>query len=435
MRVSKGQMKRLGHWLVGLEWLWVLLLLPLVLFPSPGRAVALLFVPLLWLGRKALGGRLLPRTSVDVAVLGMMLMVLISIWATPNWAGSFPKVIGVVYGVMVFYGVVGVSGRGAKWLWRSVLFLLANGTAIALLSLLATEWKSKVVGIGFITSRLPAPLIRLPGAGEGFNANEVAGVLLWVLPLLLALTVGLWRQSHTRLMQMGLLGASGLVGVVFLLLQSRAAYVGLFVAVLFLVLVALRHHRRVVWGLMGLGLIGVLALLSSGLGEDLLFSTTADVTEETFSLESFESRQEIWRRAVHGLNDFPLFGVGLNRFREVVPALYPLLFTATEAFDVAHAHNQWLQTGLDLGLPGLVFYGALWLGLVMMLWQSWQRHKGTLLGWLVVGLAANLLAFFVYGLIDTVALGARPGFLFWLFLGLIAGLHQTHHVDHEAELT
>jgi len=35
-----------------------------------------------------------------------------------------------------------------------------------------------------------------------------------------------------------------------------------------------------------------------------------------------------------------------------------------------------------------------------------------------------LLGTLVYSLTDAIALGARPGFIFWLLLGLIAGLHR-----------
>ncbi|MGB5060470.1 MAG: hypothetical protein WBO48_17355, partial [Candidatus Promineifilaceae bacterium] len=40
---------------------------------------------------------------------------------------------------------------------------------------------------------------------------------------------------------------------------------------------------------------------------------------------------------------------------------------------------------------------------------------------LVIGLAGSLAAYFVYGLLDTVALGAKPGFIFWMLLGVVAG--------------
>jgi hypothetical protein len=60
----------------------------------------------------------------------------------------------------------------------------------------------------------------------------------------------------------------------------------------------------------------------------------------------------------------------------------------------------------------------------MMLWRSWRYSSSFWLRLLAVGLGANLVAYGVYGMVDAVALGARPGFIFWLLLGLIAGLYR-----------
>ena len=93
-------------------------------------------------------------------------------------------------------------------------------------------------------------------------------------------------------------------------------------------------------------------------------------------INSLEGRREIWSRAIYGLEDFPLTGMGMNSFRRVVHILYPL-FLIAPTVDIAHAHNQWLQTGLDLGLPGLIATLALWLGTVHILWRQLRPVAGT----------------------------------------------------------
>jgi len=42
---------------------------------------------------------------------------------------------------------------------------------------------------------------------------------------------------------------------------------------------------------------------------------------------------------------------------------------------------------------------------------------------LALGFGGCLVAYFVYGLLDTIALGARPGFIFWGMVGLIVGTY------------
>jgi putative inorganic carbon (hco3(-)) transporter len=140
------------------------------------------------------------------------------------------------------------------------------------------------------------------------------------------------------------------------------------------------------------------------------------------AVRSLDGRVEIWSRAIYGLQDFPFTGMGIGTFRRVVPILYPL-FLISPTTDIAHAHNHLLQTGLDLGIPGLIAYIAVWLGAGAMLWQTWRESRALWARSLVIGFTGSLLGYFVYGMTDTVALGAKPGFLFWILLGLIAALY------------
>jgi len=65
----------------------------------------------------------------------------------------------------------------------------------------------------------------------------------------------------------------------------------------------------------------------------------------------------------------------------------------------------------------------------MMLGAVWTRARVLMpdtffIRAVVLGLGAALLAHLVYGMTDAVTLGAKPGFMFWLLLGLIAGLYD-----------
>ncbi|MBU4225932.1 MAG: O-antigen ligase family protein [Chloroflexi bacterium] len=80
---------------------------------------------------------------------------------------------------------------------------------------------------------------------------------------------------------------------------------------------------------------------------------------------------EVWSRAIYGIQDFPFTGMGVNAFRKVVPVLYPL-FTVSPDVDIGHAHNEFLQAGLDLGIPGLIAFSALYIGVFWMLADIWK---------------------------------------------------------------
>jgi putative inorganic carbon (HCO3(-)) transporter len=149
-----------------------------------------------------------------------------------------------------------------------------------------------------------------------------------------------------------------------------------------------------------------------------------------FSLNSLEARLEIWSRALYGLQDFSFTGMGMNTFRTVVHVLYPL-FTISPEKDIGHAHNEFLQAGLDLGLPGLIAFLGVYMGAFWMLIGIWGQRGRSNQGYFplnihkvaVLGLGGGLLAHLIFGLIDAVPLGARSGFLFWASLGLISGLY------------
>ena len=139
------------------------------------------------------------------------------------------------------------------------------------------------------------------------------------------------------------------------------------------------------------------------------------------SLDTLEGRLEVWSRAIEGIQDFPLTGMGLNTFRSIVFVFYPLA-TIGPDFNLGHAHNEFLQAALDLGLPGLIAFSALYFGAFWMLRETWHTASAGRVRYLVLGLGGSLFAHLIYGLTDAVALGAKPGILFWMLLGLSAGL-------------
>jgi len=131
--------------------------------------------------------------------------------------------------------------------------------------------------------------------------------------------------------------------------------------------------------------------------------------------------------------------MGMNTFRSGINIFYP--WSAGNAIkDIGHAHNEFLQAALDLGLPGLIGFLSLNLVSAWMLVQTWRNVKpvnpeikpDSFSGWfsstvgvraLVVGFTGGFLAHLLFGLIDAIALGAKPGVMFWMLLGLITGLY------------
>ena len=170
--------------------------------------------------------------------------------------------------------------------------------------------------------------------------------------------------------------------------------------------------------------LGVAVIGPDRVGSSLFGSAAnnaaSDPAQKGLSSLSWNFRVEVWQAAAEGVSDFPFTGMGLGTFRKIGRLFYPL--SIPPDYDFAHAHNELLQAGLDLGIPGLVALLAIYFGTFGMLWSLWKNAPDPETRYLALGLAGCLLAHAIYGFTDAVALGAKPGVILWILLGLACGL-------------
>ena len=435
-----------------IELLLLLLLAPLLIFPQPDVAPWLLgLIPLLWACRWLAQGRLTVRTPLDVPLLILLIMTLVGLAAAYDPARSLPKVCGLLLGVALFYAMVnGIRTR--RGLWLAAGLILAGGAAMAAASLVGAHWAGRKSPLLFpflsaVYERAPTLLRGIPRAERGFNANQVAGALTLFVPLAAVLLLHALRRRSLPawlhvLRTLGLAAVLGLTAFTLLLTQSRMACVAVSLALLLSGATLGRWPRRVVLVLLLVG-IGLLAYYGPERVGQALFGVPnlESLAEET----SWVGRVEIWRRSLRVIQDHPLTGIGFDTLFPVIHARYPT-FLIPAGRDATHAHNLFLQTGLDLGLPGLAAFAWLLLAFGWMMAQVWRRTSlpadgdadgaaggaaggavdgaGPLGGAaaLAAGLGLGLLAQVTFGLADAIALGQKPGVFTWAVLGLGAAL-------------
>lgn len=405
-------------WMDRLEPAVLVLIAPTVLFWPEGGAVLLLLVPGIWVCRRAVAGRFFWRTPLDGPILLLLAMAAVSLGVSAAPDLTAPRVLSLVLGVVTFYAVVGHARSDRGLLMAGGLYLLV-GAGIAAVGILGTAWLEKFGFLSAIIRRLPAALRGLPGAEGGFHPNEVAGALLWFIPVQVALLTcwarGRWDGRGRKSAGVLLIASAGLTVLALVLTQSRGGWTGVLVALLVLLAFSGRRNALIA-GAVGIAVVLVFVLVGP---TQVIEFLSDDVLQGGEDVLHFPFRLEMWRGALRGMADFPLTGMGLGTFRRTAPLLYPL--DVLPGYPFIHAHNHLLHTGVELGVPGLIAYLAVWLLTGAMVIKA---HRG-LQGWrqaLAAGLGGALGAYFVYGITDTVALGAKPGVAWWFLLGLIAAI-------------
>ncbi len=423
---------RLITWL---EPLYLLVIAPLLLFPTVRpiwTAVALALLALVWLLRAILRREVWPVTPFNPALLLFCLAVPPAVWASAFPELTLPKLTGLILGLAAFRatGFLATTPRGLTVILTVFGLLGAGMWAVGLLGI-------QLPILAPLVQRLPSALVSLPGAPEqGINPNQLAGVLAVYVPFVLTwLLVCLRRRQIVWAVLLGLVALAG--AATLLVTRSRAGIVGIAAAVTALVIVSVYQEgslRQKRW----VSVAALVTVAAGGVAGGVFLpawfagATTSSGIEaplgDALRQLSLEGRVEIWSRALYALQDFPFTGVGLGTFRRVVNLLYPLFLIPAD-IDIAHAHNIFLQVGLDLGLGGLVAYGALLLVAGAVAWQA-MRGEDKRRGHIALGLLAALIGLHVYGLADALALGSKPGLAFWLALGVLGALAQLSSEQH-----
>ncbi|MBI4497702.1 MAG: O-antigen ligase family protein [Chloroflexi bacterium] len=392
---------------------------PALVFPGPWSLAAAALILALWGLRWRATGRLWARTPLDLPLALLLAATLVAYSVSPLPALSASKLWGILLGLAAYVSTVhwvrsGGHARAVGWA------LAALGAGIAWLSLVGTDWEAaQLVRLPWLYDRLPRLIRGVPGSGlpspsDLFNPREVGGALALLLPLAAAR----WPDRPWGRALLAL--AVGLIAAVLALTQTPSALVGAALGLWLMVVVQSRRWRLPLLVIAALGLSGLLALGWLG-GDRLLRFTPDDLGGQRRLGFGLVSRLEIWGRALQMAHDMPYTGIGLNTFPLVMDRFYSGFSLGPEP----HAHSLFLHTAVDLGLPGLV--ALLWLlGVAGVLAAgSLRRQPDPALRSAALGSGCGIVAYLVFGLLDTFTLGAKPGLAFWVMVGLLGAAWTT----------
>lgn len=191
------------------------------------------------------------------------------------------------------------------------------------------------------------------GVATGFfaNSNHMADLLLVTIPFIAAMGARLReRAKDVRMRTAGLaLASSGLVAVVLgLVLNQSLAGIGLGIPVLLASLIILFGMPARV-ARISLALAGIVAIAAVV----LLWTRPIGSSFDRLGVEtSVASRQQILANSLDLAFQFSPVGSGLGTFAKVYPQSEDL--SAVDRVYVNHAHNDYVELAIEMGLPGIV---------------------------------------------------------------------------------
>ncbi len=425
--------------LLWLEPFWVILLGVFITFPGRFFSIPLhpyivaalfLFLPFRWLiQRRYISSRqyvtVEQAVQVGSATPITFLLLCLLCWLPINILLSADKEASWVAAGYLFWGIALCSAclngsiRYRPSLTATFILLIGGGLAIGSPPIVA--WKPD-----FRLFQLPlySYLHSIPiHFEETIHANVLAGGLVIVLPIWFALTIqpdwttNRWMRYLCFMMTLLVLG-------VLILTQSRGGYLALMIAFLFVLLLRWPSLAYIIPFVL-------LAVIISA--RFIALSTLMEEFSSDGSLGGWDVRLDIWVNSLQALSDFVYSGIGIGTFTIVMPLLYPLRYPI-EGYP--HAHNLFLQIGVDLGLPGLIIYLALLINLFVMIFLVFRStYTLPLHRTLAIGATGSLVGMLIHGLLDAVTWGTKLAFVPWILFALITQLFlytQATQATHKA---
>ncbi len=383
----------------------------------------LIGVPIFMLVRLFAHGRLFTRFPLDILLIAFLVLCFLNLYLSPYTAANPMSrlyqlgrpALGMA---LCLYFVEYV--RLHKGLDGLLIATLLLSGLIGVVALFASDWTNKSDQLRFVIDSLPS-FEAVRRSFGGFNVNEIAGGLVWLVPLCAGLLAWHGQRPVDRLLRWGFGVVFVLVAAALFLGQSRFAIVGALLALGGMVplLITSWRGRFAGWSIILLFMILEIMIVRN------VFTPPGLQTLEERDEESVSIRFDIWEAAFDIIEDYPLTGVGMNLFRDgAVRRDYPVP-TFNQPV-LPHAHNEYLQVAADLGLPGLALFVSCYAVVLYGLFRAYRLGNRNVRG-LAVGVAGGLIAHAVFGIGDAVTLWDRFAFVFWWLLALGSAVYYLIH--------
>ncbi|MGH7932968.1 MAG: O-antigen ligase family protein, partial [Candidatus Binataceae bacterium] len=249
--------------------------------------------------------------------------------------------------------------------------------------------------------------------GPSGDSNYEALSIVMTIPL----AIYLIRNDHSVMWRRIALVCTPILGFALLVSQSRGGVLALAVLI---VLAWLRSSRKLMFVIVGAMLLGAAAAMAPQVTWERFQQIQISGRPTTGAELSTRTRIELWRGGLHIIEKHPIFGIGLNQFKEQVAFYNPrLIAVAGKSFI---AHETYIQVWAEEGLPVLVVFLTM-IGRALLNCRYAEREgcgRGGGFGELGIAMQFGLIAYMVAALF----LSAQLVKTLWMFVFLSQNVRE-----------
>jgi len=359
------------------------------------------------------------RTGANLPVLLLMGLTVALCAASPHKAFGIQGTLQLAAGVLLYF-VVGYQFRQSKHLSMLVDTLLFLAIAVSMIA--AAQYAA-------------TPDAR--GTALFGNQQPLGSLLMILLPIIASVAIA--EKSSRR--QLVAQVATVLTAGALMLAQTRSAWIGAAVGFAVIGLLAVRtaaakrqagtpgrslatqKHKLVTLLVISVASLGfVAAMMSQNSGIAGRSSTLTDISNDS----SFQDRQDIWRGTLAMIKAHPLTGVGPGLYGVEQHAFtgrgVAVSETSSSVITLAsQAHNFYLQTAAEIGLPGLALVLSVLAAFLISAWRRVPRMHDGIRRTLLIGSMGSVAAFAVDAMSSPSWQYGQVSMFLWLVMGIGMG--------------
>jgi O-antigen ligase len=373
------------------------------------RAFCIILATVLWIGKMIIERQLLfKRTPLDLPILAFILWGIISLTTATDLKYSLEEIKGEMLTYFLLFYLTVNNIKEEKQVKR-----LIKSLSLGLLVMASYGIYQFIILDGNIISSS----VRISSFTSDYN--YLATYLIIAIPIVFL------QSFFARGWAKGLAYLSTFLAIFAIYLtNSRASWLALFIQIILYGL--LTKDKKV---LIGIGFIAIIIaiIIAISPAKEILIHRVPIITStgEIIERDTALSRLVIWKEGIEKIKGHPITGIGYGR--ESFKKAFPDVPVMKEDKGLWHTHNVFIETALQIGIPGMLFLILQLLLLINIFWKGFRRERQGLPKFFFLGLLLIIFGFFARNQFDHVYVDS-PTLMFWLLMGMgMALMRERRH--------